>query len=127
MRSKKALANIIISLLYQFVAVICGLIVPRLIISTFGSSVNGLLSSITRFLGYIVLLEAGVGGVVRAALYKPLAEKSINSINRIIKATEKFFKIIGLIFLGYLLVIAIIFPSIISNDFGYFSQVQISV
>ena len=33
------------------------------------------LSSITRFLGYIVLLEAGVGGVVRAALYKPLAEK----------------------------------------------------
>ena len=120
MRSKKALANIIISLIYQFVVIICGLIVPRLIISTFGSSVNGLLSSITRFLGYIVLLEAGVGGVVRAALYKPLAEKSINSISRIIKATEKFFKIIGLIFLGYLLVIAIIFPSIISNDFGYF-------
>ncbi len=120
MRSKKAIANIIISLLYQIVAIICGLIVPRLIISTFGSSVNGLISSITKFLGYIVFLEAGVGGVVRAALYKPLAEKSVEKISGIIKATEKFFRAIGLIFLGYLLVIAIIFPFITSDDFIYF-------
>ena len=120
MRSKKALANIIVSLIYEFVVIICGLIVPRLIISTFGSSVNGLISSITKFLGYIVLLEAGVGGVARAALYKPLADKDIYSISRIIKATEKFFKTIGLIFLSYLLIIAVIFPSIISEDFGSF-------
>ena len=96
------------------------MIVPRLIIGTYGSSINGLISSITKFLGYIVLLEAGVGGVVRAALYKPLADKDIDSISRIIKATEQFFKIIGLIFLGYLLVIAIIFPSITSKDFSPF-------
>src|SRR5690606_14531980 len=99
MRSKKAIANIIISLLYQIVAIICGLIVPRLIISTFGSSVNGLISSITKFLGYIVFLEAGVGGVVRAALYKLLAEKSVEKISAINKATEKFVRAIGLIFL----------------------------
>lgn len=120
MRSKKALANIVVSFIYEFVAIICGLIVPRLIIGTYGSSINGLISSITKFLGYIVLLEAGVGGVVRAALYKPLADKDIDSISRIIKATEQFFKIIGLIFLGYLLVIAIIFPSITSKDFSPF-------
>ena len=120
MRSKEAVANIIVSLIYQFIAIISGLIVPRLIISSFGSDVNGLVSSITRFLGYIVLLEAGVGGVVRAALYKPLAEKSTVSISRIIKATEKFFRIIGLIFLGYLLIIAIIFPFMINNDFNSF-------
>ena len=40
----------------------------------YGSDVNGLVSSITQFLGYIALVEGGVGGVIRAALYKPLAK-----------------------------------------------------
>lgn len=119
MRSKNAFANIIVSLIYQLVLIVCGLLVPRLIIRTFGSSVNGLISSITRFLSYIVLLEAGVGGVVRAALYKPLAEQNVNSISSIIKATEKFFKVIGLIFLLYLFIIALLFPFITYGSFKY--------
>ena len=41
MRSKKALKNIITSLLQQIVTIICGLIVPRAIIGSFGSNVNG--------------------------------------------------------------------------------------
>lgn len=120
MRSKKAVVNIIVSLLVQLIAIVCGLIVPRLFISTYGSSVNGLVSSINQFLGYIVLLEAGVGGVVRAALYKPLANNDINSISKIIKATEKFFKKVAYIFIIYLLIIAILFPYLVSNGFNVF-------
>ena len=67
MRSKKAILNIITSLLLQVVVLICGFIVPKLIITKFGSNVNGLISSITQFLAYITLLEAGFGPVVNAA------------------------------------------------------------
>lgn len=120
MRSKKALANILSSLVLQVVLIICGLIIPRLIIQTFGSSVNGVISSISQFLGFIVLLEAGVGGVVRAALYKPLANNDSISISKIIKATEKFFRIVALIYIFYLISIAIIFPYIVNNEFDNF-------
>lgn len=58
MRSKKAIKNIIASLGQQFVAIICGLILPRAIIGAYGSNVNGLVSSITQFLAYITLLES---------------------------------------------------------------------
>lgn len=58
MRSKKAILNIITSLLLQVVVLICGFIVPKLIITNFGSDVNGLISSITQFLAYISLLES---------------------------------------------------------------------
>ena len=77
MRGKKALLNSAASLMLEFVTVICGFIVPRLIIGTYGSEVNALTSSISQFLSYIALVEAGVGGVIRAALYKPLAEKTM--------------------------------------------------
>ncbi|HOP51211.1 MAG TPA: hypothetical protein PK887_11400, partial [Ignavibacteriales bacterium] len=115
MRSRKALYNIITSLLLEIIQIISGLIIPRLIIGTYGSNVNGLVSSITQFLGYIILLEAGVGGVVRAALYRPLAKKNYEQISRIIKAAENFFKIIGLSFLGYLVLLVFLFPFIIDG------------
>ena len=119
MRSKKAALNFLTSLLLQIITAVCGFIVPRLILNTFGSSVNGLIGSISQFLGYIVLLEAGVGGVVRAALYGPLAEHDIGNISGIIKATEKFFKKIAYIFLGYMFIFAIIFPYLKGGGFGY--------
>ena len=119
MRSKKALMNVTSSLLLQFVTVICGFIVPRLIIGTYGSEVNGLVSSITQFLGYIALFEAGVAGVVRAAMYKPLAHKDLARLSGIVKATENFFRKIAIIFLGYMLVLAAVFPVLVNKSFDW--------
>lgn len=119
MRSKKALANIIASFALQLTTALCGLAVPRLIIGTFGSGINGLGSSISQFLHYIVLLEAGVGGVMRAALYKPLADKDIDSISSIIKASENFFRKVAYIYIGYLLILSISYPKLVNKDFDY--------
>lgn len=59
MRGKIAIKNIYTSLMSQIITIICGFIVPKLIIENFGSSVNGLVNSITQFLAYITLLESG--------------------------------------------------------------------
>ena len=77
MRTKKALYNSITSLLLQVITAIFGLILPSMMIRSFGSEANGAVASISQFLGYISLIEAGVGGVARAALYGPLAKKDI--------------------------------------------------
>ena len=121
MRSKKAVKNIITSLLQQIVTVICGLIVPRAIIGGFGSNVNGLISSITQFLGYITLLEAGVGPVIKSALYKPIAKKDKMQIEKILKASQKFFRIISGMFIIYLIALCFFYPLIVSKEFetGY--------
>ena len=88
MRSKKAIKNIISSLLQQLTVIICGLILPRAIIGTYGSNVNGLISSITQFLSYITLLEAGIGTVIKSVLYKPIANKDKNQIEKILKSAQ---------------------------------------
>ena len=86
------LINTIFSLLLQIVTIISGFIIPRLILKTFGSDVNGLVSSLNQFLSYISLIEGGLTGVVLASLYKPLEEKNYNKVSGIVKATNKFFK-----------------------------------
>ena len=91
-RGKKLLLNTSTSVIYQVVSVVCGLIVPKIFIEYYGSSVNGLVSSIAQFLNFITLLELGVGAVVQSALYKPLADKNKTEISKIIVSSEKFFK-----------------------------------
>lgn len=120
MRSKKAMYNIISSLMLQVVVLISGFIVPKLIIGAFGSDVNGLVSSISQFLAYISLLESGIGPVVKASLYKPIAEKDNKTIRNILRASEKFFRVIALIFIVYLVGLSIIYPLIVQKEFGYF-------
>lgn len=119
MRSKKAMMNTAVSLLLQFVTAVCGFIVPRLIIGTYGSDINGLVSSITQFLSYITLFEAGVGGVVRAALYKPLADKNTPKLSSIVNATEDFFRKISYIFVVYMALLACFYPLIVNKSFGW--------
>lgn len=119
MRSKKAIYNIVSSLMLQVVVLISGFIVPKLIISSFGSDVNGLVSSISQFLAYISLLESGIGPVVKASLYKPIAEKDNRTIKNILRASEKFFRVIALIFIVYLVGLSVLYPLIVQKEFGY--------
>lgn len=118
MRSKKAIKNIISSLLQQIITIICGLILPRAIIGTYGSNVNGLISSITQFLAYITLLEAGIGPVIKSVLYKPIANKDKNQIEKILKAAQKFFNVIAYIFIAYLLVLCFVYPTLVNKEFS---------
>lgn len=125
MRSKKAIKNIISSVFQQIITFICGLIVPRAIIGTFGSSVNGLISSITQFLSYITLLEAGIGPVIKAALYKPIAKKDKYEIEKILKASQRFFRVISGIFIIYLIILCFVYPLIVENQFDYMFTVSL--
>lgn len=105
MRSKKAILNIVTNLLLQVAIVIYGFIVPKVIITNFGSNINGLISSITQFLAYISLLESGFGPVVKALLYKPISKKNKEEITNILSTTEKFFKNIAKIFVIYMILL----------------------
>ena len=120
MRSKKALINMIANIGKETVAVVCGLILPRLILSRFGSAYNGITSSITQFLQCVVLLRGGVDAVTRAALYKPLAENNGIEISAIINATSKFMKKVAFIFLILLIGFSLLYPLLVKEDFDYF-------
>ena len=96
-RTKTLKYNALSTLLLESVILISGLIMPRLILSFFGSTSNGLVSSITQFLGFSVLLRAGLGGAIRAALYRPIAECDGDKISSIMAATDRHMKKISVI------------------------------
>ncbi len=119
MRGKKAARNTAFHLLEQLVSAVCGLILPRLILSALGSRYNGLTASITQFLSCAVLLRSGIGGATRAALYKPMAEKDRKAISAIVKATDLFMKKIGVLLAAGIVLFAAVYPLLVQNEFGW--------
>lgn len=119
-RKKKLLFNTITSLLYQLVSVVCGFILPSFFIRYYGSEVNGLVSSITQFLGFITLAELGVGAVIQSTLYRPLAEKDDKEISKIIVSAERFFRKIAFVLVIYTTLLCFIYPIITLDSFNYF-------
>lgn len=52
-------------------------------------------------------------------MYKPIANKDKKQIGNILKASERFFRIIAIIFIVYLIVLSIVYPAIVSSQFAY--------
>ena len=119
-RRKKLYLNTVTALICQSVSIICGFILPRYILSYFGSDINGLVTSISRFLGVISFLELGVGPVIQSNLYKPLADSNTDSISKIVVSAERFYRRIAYIFIAYIAVLFFVFPSITAEyNFGF--------
>lgn len=118
-RRIKAYVNIAFAFALELVNVLAGFIVPRLVIRTFGSDANGLVSSISNFLGYVTLLQSGAGSVIRVALYKPLAQKNHEELCTVVRTAESFFRKIAYITIGYIAILAVAFPTIITPEYEF--------
>lgn len=117
-RRKKLYLNTVTALTKQLIVLICGFILPRYTLPYFGSDVNGLVNSISRFLSVISLLELGVGPVIQSNLYKPLAEKDDVTISKIVVSAEKFYRKIAYIFLVYIAVLFFVYPNV-NTEFDF--------
>lgn len=118
MRTKRLAWNTISSLILQITTVVCGFVLPRLILNCYGSEVNGLISSITQFLSLISFLDCGVGIVVQSALYKPLADNDISQINLIVSSANNFFTKLAYILVVYVFVLVVVLPYLIDTSFS---------
>ena len=119
-RKKRLAMNSLSSFLHQIIVLLCGFIVPKLILSKFGSEVNGLVGSIAQFLSIIAFLELGVGAVVQSSLYKPIADNDNIAISRIMASANKFFEKIAIVLIVYVLFLIIFYPLIVNSAYDHF-------
>ena len=113
---KKIKYNLIIGFLSQFVTIALGVVVPRLILTSYGSEVNGLISSVTQIYSYIALLEAGVGTATMQALYRTIGIDSKNETNSVLAATNKYYHRTGILYLFAIIVFSIVYPMVIETE-----------
>lgn len=126
-RLRKAKLNLIWLIVFEIVTFVCNLILPRLIILNYGSSYNGLISSITQFLNFVSILRLGVSGATRVALYNSLNENNIDQTSAILKATENHMRKIGYVIIFIIVVLSFFYPIFVTQEFGFINTVIIVI
>ena len=111
--------NIACAVLLQVVSGVCGLILPRFVLLNFGSEANGLVASVTQLLSYAVLLEGGIGGVMKAALYKPLANDDDAGVSGIFHQISRTFRKISVVFLCFAAVLGLCMKFLVDTKFDW--------
>lgn len=127
MQAKKIARNASASFITQIVNIIINFLLPPLIIATYGSKVNGLVSSIHQLMLYVSLVGAGISIAATQSLYKPLAENAHQKISGIFNATASMFFKAGILFSIGALVLALIYPLFINDNVNYYSVVMLII
>lgn len=123
--NKKSVYNIFFGFLGQAITMAVGILLPRLFITSYGSEVNGFLSSLNQVLSYLALLEAGVGAATVQALYGPIGKDSREDICRILSATKKFYNRTGIFYFLGIVVLAVVFPLAVKSEIDPIIQIVI--
>ena len=126
-RTKLFAINSISAIALQLVSLAVGLITPRIMLYYYGSEINGLISSLTQFFSYFMLVEAGLAGASIYALYKPLANRDTESINAIVTATKIFYTKAGYLFVLLTVSLAVTYPFIVKTAVLNYSETFILV
>ncbi len=116
MKQSKIFKNIVTGFGGQFIAIALGLVVPRLFISSYGSDVNGLLSTITQIFTYLALLEAGIGQAARNLLFKPFQNKDLNQISEVASIANCYFRKFTVIYGICVVAVGLVLPRFIVTN-----------
>mgnify|MGYP002710028825 CR=1 FL=1 len=117
--SKKGILNIVTTLISQVVIIVTGVLIPKLILASYGSETNGLINSVTQIINYFSLFEAGVGLAALQALYRPVSFNNRFEISKIMVAANNFYKKTGLFYILSVLLLAILYPFFINTNIPY--------
>lgn len=116
MDKSKIKKNVIYGFGGQVIILVLGLVVPRVLITSYGSDINGLLSTVSQIFTYMALLEAGIGQAAKNALYKPLSEHDQNGISNVASIARRYYRKITRIYGLAVILLALLLPFVIKSD-----------
>jgi O-antigen/teichoic acid export membrane protein len=120
---KKAILNFSASIIYQFMNLLVGLVVPKFYTELFGSVYNGLNQSVTQIMSLLSVLQFGIAAAAIQQMFKYIAENDEDSIRAIYWGTGKEYRKMGYVFVGIILPIIVVFPFMIKDNLSYWTVI----
>ncbi len=94
-------------------------IVPKVLLDIYGSTINGLINSITQMLTYVALVEAGIGNAAIAALYGPLSMNDYEKSNSILSIANVKYEKASIIYVIISIVLSLFYAFIVQGEVSY--------
>lgn len=121
MNSKRDLKNISYTIAGQILVLGLSLVVPRFVLTGYGSDTNGLLSTIGQIVAYMSILEAGIGQATRNELYHFIKgdDSDRKSISSIMALSRRSYRRMTMVYAALAVLLSLIIPFIIKTELDY--------
>lgn len=116
MKKNKFIKNVIFGFGGQIVVMVLGIIIPRIMITSYGSDINGIVSTVTQIFSYMALLEAGISQAAKNALYKHIANKDQDSISYVVSLSRRYFRNVTAVYGIGVMLLSCIIPIILKSN-----------
>ncbi|WP_310602895.1 lipopolysaccharide biosynthesis protein [Anaerosporobacter sp.] len=118
-KKKATLLMLILAILNSGLVAIFNLIYNNLIMRNYGSDINGLISTLTQFVGLFAIIEGGFTTAAVVSIYEPYTTKNYEKLNDILYTTKRVYVRIGLIITIAVLAVGTIYLKFIDSPFSY--------
>lgn len=119
MNKRNIIKNAFVGFGGQIIIMILGIIVPRIFISSYGSDINGLLTTLTQIFTYMALLEAGIGQAARNALYKPIHDGDKDGVSFVVSAATNYYRKLTIYYGLGVIILSLIAPFILKTNVSF--------
>lgn len=103
-------------MLSQAVTLVLGILIPKLMIVSYGSEVNGLMSSVRQIFVCFSLLEAGIGRAALQAMYQPIAAGDRRHASEIMAAVDHYYRRTGVLYGVAVALLSVVYPFAVHTD-----------
>ncbi len=123
MKTNTNTKNIVYTVAGQIFVLGLALIVPRFILTVYGSDANGLLSTVGQIIAFLALLEAGIGQAARNELYPFFQGEELDrcKISSVLAVSRKAYREITKIYALFVVLLALVLPLVIKTDIDHFT------
>ena len=106
MDKRKGILNVSVSIGFKFITMIAAIFLKRLLIENCGNDINGLNALYLSIIGFLSVVELGVGSAITFCMYKPIVEGDNDTVSALYHLFRRIYIIIGcVIFAGGLAIV----------------------
>ncbi len=120
-RKRKVLLNFIASVFSTVFTMALGFVLPRIILTSWGSEYNGLVNSVKTIMNYLVLLEAGISTSSLQALYKSFGEEDQHQTSVVVRSSELYYRRVSIVYFSCVLLASFIYPLVVESTIDYWT------
>lgn len=125
MRTKKSLKTLLSGVILTGIIAVLGLIKTKIMLKYLGDDSVGLYQLFSQIYTYLSLIDGGLAAGITYFLYKPVSEHNYTKINAVLSAAKKYFNKIGVLILGFSVVVSFFIMFFIKET--SFSQLYIQL
>lgn len=116
---KNGIKNVVWGICGQAIILLLGLIIPRLVISNYGSDTNGVINTVSQVFTYMALLEAGIATSARNALYRPVKNNDKEEISNVMSMAKTYYNRVSVLYAAIVIVLSFVLPIILKTSVNY--------